>query len=142
MPTIGLRITSPPLAVKAFAGRLPGDAYRAFLESQEATEEELASILRRDLRVTRFLASKVPFAARVTEPDVRRYWTTHAELAEQPYERVREAIYAQLTRERYRTLPAARKQLEDQRAKADVRTVTSFAPAPPPPGGAAGTARP
>lgn len=128
-------------AVEAFEARFPTPAaLRAFLESQEATPGEVAAVLRRDLRVARFLESKVKLSARVTEDELRRYWSDHAtELEGLPYERVRDAIKAQLTRERYQTL--TRKELETLRAKADVRIVAAFG-SPPPPAADAARARP
>ncbi len=117
-------------ALKEFQVQIAGPRrLAAFLASQEATEAQLAAVLQRDLRVSRFLDSKVKLSVRVTEEDLTRFYALHAhELGGQPYKDVREGIKNQLTRERYRTL--AKKQLEDLRAKADVRIVAPFAQRP------------
>lgn len=113
-------------AIRAFQARFrsPREA-EAFLLAQEATPAELAAVLRRDLRVSQFINSKVRLSARVTSEDLRRYYAAHAaDFGGQPFESVRETIRALLTRDRYRAL--ARKQLEELRARADVRTVAAF----------------
>lgn len=121
-------------ALRAFEARFASPRHlQAFLAAREASNNQLAAVLLRDLRVSRFLDSKVKLSARVTEEDLQRYYAAHAdELGGQPYERVRDGIKGQLTRERYRTL--AKKQLEDLRAKAEVRTVAPFARRAPPSG--------
>lgn len=122
-------------ALKSFEVQIAGPRrLAAFLASQEATEGQLAAVLQRDLRVQRFLESKVKLAARPTEEDVQRFFAVHAgELGGQPYDKVREGIRAQLVRERSRTM--TKKQLDDLRAKAEVRIVAPFGrrPAAPDP---------
>ncbi|MBI5547144.1 MAG: hypothetical protein HY901_24960, partial [Deltaproteobacteria bacterium] len=125
-------------ALKAFQARFASDKQLlAFLDSQEATQEQLAAVLLRELRVSRFLDSKVKLSARASEEELRRYYAGHVqELGGRPYEQVRDSIKAQLTRERYVVL--AGKQLDELRARADVRTVAPFArPSEPPNGDAA-----
>lgn len=121
----------------ALVQRFPNElAYRQFLEKHETSEEQLLAILRRDLRVARFIDSKVKLMARVSEAELRRFYDTHAEdFAGQPYTRVREGIRAMLLRERYQDL--ARSQLDQLRARSDIRLVAGFArsrikPRPPP----------
>ena len=113
-------------AFRAFEAQIGGpEALRAFLERQEASQGQIAVILLRDLRVSRFLDSKVKLSARVTEDDLRSFYSAHAgELGGLPYEQVRDTLKARLTRERYRAL--AQKQLAALRAKADVRVVAPF----------------
>ncbi len=101
-------------------------AYRDFLDGHEASEEQLLAILRRDLRVARFIESKVKLMARVTEAELRRFYDSHGEdFAGQPFTKVREGIRTLLLRERYQDL--ARSQLEQLRARSDVRLVAAFA---------------
>jgi len=117
-------------ALKDFQARLHGDKqFRAFLDSQETTAEEVAAILRRALRVSRFLDSKIKLASHASEDDLRRYFAAHAsELGDLPYDRQRDTIRALITRERKEAL--TRKQLDELRARADVRTVIPFATGP------------
>ncbi|MGC4113861.1 MAG: hypothetical protein QM765_04240 [Myxococcales bacterium] len=114
-------------AVKQFEVQIAGPSkVEAFLAAQEATPGQLAAVLQRGLRVSRFLDTKVKLSARVTEEDMSRFYALHAsELGDQPYDRVRDGIKTQLMRERYRVL--AKKLLDDLRAKADVRIVAPFA---------------
>ncbi|MFN7131585.1 MAG: hypothetical protein ACK4N5_05845 [Myxococcales bacterium] len=123
--------------MQAFAQKFPHDrAYHEFLLAQEASEDQLAAIIRRDLRVARYVDSKVKLMARVTEAELRRFYDTHQEdFAGQSYNRVREGIRALLIRERYQDL--ARTQLEQLRARSDIRLVAAWArraarPPPPP----------
>jgi hypothetical protein len=113
-------------SVSAFAGRFESPTrYREFLVKHEATEGHLAAILRRDLRVARFIDSKVKLSARVPEAELRRFYFAHEkDFAKQPYAKVREGIRALLTRERTKSL--ARAQLEELRVRGDVRRVAPF----------------
>jgi len=114
-------------ALKGFAQRFPNDLmFKAFLARQEATEEQLASLLRRDLRVARYLESRVRVAARVTEEEIRRFYTARPEeFAERGYVQVREGIKNHLTRQRIRELAA--RQLDELRGRADIRLLGPFA---------------
>ncbi|HEY3447861.1 MAG TPA: hypothetical protein VGK67_16010 [Myxococcales bacterium] len=131
-------VDAPDVAkeLKSFEVQMAGPRkLAAFLASQEATQSQLSAVLQRGLRVQRFLDTKVKLSSRVTEEDVARYYAIHAgELGGQPYERLREGIKAQLARERSRTM--TKKQLDDLRAKADVRIVAPFARQPAAPDGA------
>lgn len=88
-------------------------AYRAFLGRVDITEEELLVVLRRMLRVQRYVDSRVSAAGRVREADVDRYLqerkidpraaervavrnTVRAELAERRTEREVKALLAEL----------------------------------------------
>lgn len=117
-------------ALASFEGRFPSKvAFRHFLSSLEASEDQLAAVLRRELRVTRFLDSKVKLLARVGEEQLRDFYRDHPEqFAGQSYAAVREAIKAHLTRERYREL--TRTQLDELRTRADVRLLAPFARRP------------
>jgi len=109
-------------AIKAFQARFPDEkAMRAFLDSQEATEDELAAVLRRELRVARFLESRQRHAARAVEQEVQRALSSGGPDGGSEREAVKvELVRArELMRERYRAL--TRKELDELRAKADVR---------------------
>lgn len=121
-------------SVGAFAGRFEAPArYREFLVRHEATEGQVAAIFRRDLRVARFIDSKVKLSARVPEAELRQFYFAHEkDFARQPYTKVREGIRTLLTRERTKSL--ARAQLEELRGRGDVRRVAPFAKKPVAPG--------
>lgn len=129
-------------ALRDFSGRFAHDkAYREWLLLHECSEDQLAAILRRDLRVARLLESKVKLAARTTEDEMRQFYKDHAaDFAGQPYAQVREAIRSHLTRERYREL--TRQLIADLRARAEVRLLAPFAGAGEPPEGVGPGARP
>jgi hypothetical protein len=129
-------------AVRDFSSRFAHEkAYRDWLLLHECSEDQLAAILRRDLRVARLLESKVKLAARTTEEEIRQFYKDHAaDFSDQPYAQVREGIRSHLTRERYREL--TRQLIADLRARAEVRLLAPFARADKPPHGVVSGAGP
>jgi len=115
--------------LNSFVEKISGPkALETFLASQEATASQLSAVLLRSARVARFLDSRMGLS-RVTEEELSRWYAAHAsELGGQPYEKVKDGIKAQLNRERYRTV--IKKQLDDLRAKSDVRIVAPFGKRP------------
>jgi hypothetical protein len=112
--------------VRSFSRKLPGEAaYRELLRSQDASEAQIAAILKRNLRVARFIDSKVKLSARVSEEEVKKFWDTHTDdFAGQAFPQVSESIRGHLTRLRYEML--ARQELERLRGRANVRILVSF----------------
>jgi len=110
--------------LRRFQARFAAAAdYRAFLARWDVTEEELLVVLRRMLRVQRYLDSRVSGAARVREADVDRL------LREQGGEargdaRVRAQARARLSRER--TEREVKALLADLRGRATVRVLETF----------------
>ena len=120
-------------ALASLASRFASPAdFRTFLSAREASEEQLAAIVRRQLRVTRYLDSRVKVAARVSEEELKRYFQDHpADFDGQAFPQVRESIRTALVRDRYRVL--AKKQLDDLRARAEVRVLARFEASKPKP---------
>ncbi len=98
--------------LRRFKDRFPGpEAYRAFLARLDLSEEELMVVLRRMLRVQRYLDSRASRAARVRDDDVEAFYREHrAEFGGRPLPEVREAVRAHLV---------------DQRVKAEVQAVVA-----------------
>ena len=107
-----------------FQGRFPAlAAYRAFLRRCDLTEEELLVVLRRILRVQRYLESRVSGALRVKEADVDRYLAERG--AEGPGSpAVRGAVRAQLAEER--SAREVKALVGELRARAQVRVLERF----------------
>lgn len=114
-------------ALREFAAKFPNDKlFRQFFLLNEASEEQLAAVVRRNLRVARYVDSKVKLAARVSEDELKRHFRDHAaDFEGRSYPDVRDGIKALLTRERYQTLAA--KQFGELRSRADVRLLAPFA---------------
>jgi hypothetical protein len=100
----------------------PGD-YRAFLARWDITEEELLVVLRRMLRVQRYLESRVSGAARVREADVDRFLREQGTEA-RAGERARGEARARLSQER--TQREVKALLADLRSRATVRVLETF----------------
>jgi len=110
--------------LKRFAARFPApDAYQAFLERTEVSEEELAVTLARGLRVRRYLESRVGRVARVSEADVDRALVERGANAGASAA-VRDAVRASLVEARARAQAAAL--VSELRARADVRILERF----------------
>lgn len=112
--------------LRRFQGRFasPG-AYRAFLARADITEEELLVVLRRMLRVQRYVDSRVSGAGRVREVDVDRHLEERridARAAERAA--VRGAVRAELAEQR--TQREVRALLADLRSRATVRVLEPF----------------
>jgi len=99
-------------------------AYRSFLARCELTEEELLVVLRRMIRVQRYVGSRVTGAARVREADVDRYLAERgaAEGPDRPADRA--AARAKLVEER--TAAEMKALLGDLRGRAEVRILETF----------------
>jgi len=98
--------------LRQFKDRFPGpEAYRAFLRRLDLAEEELLVVLRRMLRVQRYLDSRASRAGRVRDADVEDFYHQHqADFGGRPLEEVREAVRAHLA---------------DRRVKAEVQAVVA-----------------
>lgn len=115
-------------AVRRFRERFPGEAaYRRFLAEADLGEEDLEVVLARDLKVQRYLESRVGRASRVSDEELGRF------LAEQGGALTSagavESVRARLSAEKAQAL--VRQLLADLRARADVRVlVPELAAAP------------
>ncbi|BDG08059.1 SurA N-terminal domain-containing protein [Anaeromyxobacter paludicola] len=106
--------------VRRFQERFPSLAeYRAFLARNDLAEEELAAVLRRTLRVERYVQGRLSRAARVTDAEVEAAWRERPELARRPLDQQRAAIRARLAEDRTRA--ELRALLGELRARAEVR---------------------
>jgi muconolactone delta-isomerase len=106
--------------------RRPED-YRAFLEASEITEEELMAVLRRMLRVQRYLDNRVMRTSRVPESEARAYYQEHRkDFDGLEYERAREAVRAHLIEERVKA--EVKSVLADLRGRSEIRVLVSFSP--------------
>ncbi len=100
--------------------------YRAFLSRYDITEEELLVVLRRMLRVQRYLDSRVSGAARIREADVDRLLRERGIEARPGAagDRARADARARLSRER--TQREVEALLADLRGRATIRVLESF----------------
>ena len=113
--------------LKRFQARFAAPAdYRAFLSRYDITEEELLVVLRRMLRVQRYLDSRVSGAARVREADVDRLLRERGIEARPGAagDRARADARARLSRER--TQREVEELLTDLRGRATIRVLESF----------------
>jgi len=110
--------------LRRFQGRFPAPAgYRAFLRRCDLTEEELLVVLRRMLRVQRYVESRVSGALRVKEADVDRYLAEHG--SEGPASpAVRGAVRAKLAEER--SAREVKALVAELRSRAQVRVLERF----------------
>ncbi len=116
--------------LKAFAARFPSSAaYRGFLQRLEVSESAVAAILQRDLRVERYIDSRVQVRAHISDDDLReRYATRPADYEGHSFQEARERIRGEIARERYPT--QVEQLLAELRAKARVRYAAAFARPP------------
>lgn len=100
-------------------------AYRAFLARSDVTEEELLVVLRRMLRVQRYVDSRVSGAGRVREADVDRYLQDR-QIDPRAAERaaVRNTVRAELAERR--TQREVKALLADLRSRATIRVLEPF----------------
>lgn len=114
-------------AANALAERFGSPAaFERFLARHEADRAHLFVVLKRWLRATKLLDSRIHLRAQVSEADIKRYYDAHAAELGRPYDEVRPALREKLVRERYGRLAAA--EIAQLRAAANVRLVA-------PPGG-------
>jgi len=107
-------------ALRRFQDRFPGQAaYRRFLEASDLPEEDLAVTLVRELKVQRYLESRVGRSSRVSDEEVARF--LEAKGAELESQEARDAVRGRLALEK---VQAQVKQLvADLRDRADVRVL-------------------
>lgn len=114
--------------LRRFQARFPGQAgYRAFLARWDITEEELLVVLRRMLRVQRYLDSRISGSARVREAEIDRYLQeqkTEARAGDRERAGLRAAARARLSEERTRR--EVRNLLAELRSRATIRILESF----------------
>jgi hypothetical protein len=107
-------------AVHRFEQRFRTEAdYRAFLKAADLAEQDLAVALERDLKVQRYLASRVGRGARVSDEEVSRALAGQGATPEAPG--AREAVRSRLLAERAEA--HVRQLMADLRARADVRVL-------------------
>lgn len=107
----------------AFARRF-GDAkrYAAFLEAQDVTQERILGIFRRNLRVKRYLDSRVKLTVRVSEDEVAVFYADNIpRFSGRPLSEVAEVIRGYLFKQRYED--TVRRLVAELRAKARLRVV-------------------
>jgi hypothetical protein len=101
--------------------------YRAFLDDNELTEEELAAVLRRTLRVQHYLDSRVMRTARVSDADVESYYRSHqGDFGGLALDQVREPIRARISEDRVQA--EVKGLVGDLRARGEVRILGGLAP--------------
>jgi hypothetical protein len=99
--------------------------YTRFLKMGDLTEEELLVVLRRMLRVQRYLDSRVRFAGNVKSIDVEAYYRAHVDaFSGRSLEAVRDSIKAQLAKERIQA--EVKSVVAELRSRADIRILEDF----------------
>ncbi len=100
------------------------DDYRAFLDRLDMNEEDLMVVLRRMVRVQRYLDSRVR-AGRVRDAEVEAYWSQHAaEFEGRDLAAVREPIRAHLAEQRVKA--EVKVLLSDLRGRSEIRVLVRF----------------
>ena len=113
--------------LRRFQARFPTPAaYRAFLARWDVTEEELLVVLRRTLRVQRYVDSRVSGASRVPDADVDRALRERG--SELPGDRAAQRAAARALLAGERTRREVKALVADLRARATVRVLDPFAP--------------
>ncbi|MHB8418043.1 MAG: hypothetical protein ACYDCL_08195 [Myxococcales bacterium] len=111
------------VAEESLSTRLGGrEAFEGFLARFDIDHERLTAILRRSLRASRYLESRLRLQAQATERQVDELLARAVHDASLP--QARPLARAYLQRERYQALAA--KLVADLRARADVRILASF----------------
>ncbi|MFH1808254.1 MAG: SurA N-terminal domain-containing protein [Pseudomonadota bacterium] len=101
------------------------DHYLAFLAHQGLSESDVVDIVRRDLRVARFLKSRVQMMARLSPDEVQVYYNAHAaDFPERSLDEVRAEVEDRLGRERHDQ--AIRDWVGELKARAEIRILRSF----------------
>ncbi|HSN90994.1 MAG TPA: hypothetical protein VLS93_07175 [Anaeromyxobacteraceae bacterium] len=104
--------------MRRFRGQFPSQAeYARFLEASEITEEDLAVVLERGLRVRRYLESRVGPWSRVSEEEVDRYLAERG--ADRTSEAARDAVRTRLVQQK--VTAQVKQLLADLRARAEIR---------------------
>ena len=100
------------------------DDYTAFLVRLEMSEEDLLAVLRRMVRVQRYLESRIHLA-RIQDAEVEAYWKEHASQFEgRDLASVHELIRAHLATERYKVDVKAF--LAELRSRTEIRVLARF----------------
>jgi hypothetical protein len=108
------------LALRRFRERFPGEAaYRRFLEAADLTEDDLTVTLARELRVQRYLESRVGRSARISDDEVDRF--LDAQGASLESREARDAVRTRLAVEKAQA--QVKQLLGDLRGRADVRVL-------------------
>lgn len=109
-----------------FRDRFPDAAsYQAFLAEMEIQEEDVAGILRRDLRVQRYLDSRVKIAAQVRDSEVDSFYREKKrEFGNQPLSDIRETVRAYLYKQKYEKLVL--ELVADLKKRGEVEIVVDF----------------
>lgn len=103
------------------------EAYTAFLAANDISEDDVVGVLRRMVRVQRYLDSRVAGTARprVSDGDVEAAWRDRrAEFGGLPLAQAREAVRARLAEERIRA--DVKTLLSDLRRRSEVRLLATF----------------
>ena len=114
-------------ALDRFMHRFPDRAsWEAFLTSQDVTPERIAAVFRRNLRVKRYIDSRVKLTVHVTDGEVAAYYRAHrGDFDGRPLAKVRDVVRSYLFKQHYET--AVRRMVKDLRDRARVRVL--FTPA-------------
>lgn len=103
------------------------DDFSAFLRANDLSEEDLAAVLRRMLRVQRYVDGRVARAARVTEAEAEEYFRRRqADFPGLGFAQVRPAVVARLAEERVRA--EVKELVTDLRARSEVRVLVRLGP--------------
>ncbi len=100
-----------------------------FLHALDVGPKRIAAILRRNLRVQRYLESRVRLTVRVAEDEVVAFFVENSErFADRSLEEMREAIRGYLFRERFEA--AVQELMDDLRARTEIRVLAEPRPFP------------
>jgi len=104
------------------------EAYRSFLLQSGLSESDIADIVRRDLRVSKFLRSRIRMVSRLAPQEMRVYYAEHPEeFGALSYDEARPVIEERLGRAQNED--AIREWVSDLKARAEIRVLRSFKPA-------------
>lgn len=112
--------------LKRFRERFPpGESYGHFLASSGLDEEQLLSVLKRTVRVQRYLDSRVRLLARVRDSEAEAYYKERqADFPGRSFEQVKEAVKAHIAEERVKA--EVSQIVSDLRGRAEIRVLEAF----------------
>jgi hypothetical protein len=112
--------------LKRFRERFPaGDSYGHFLARTGLDEEQLLSVLKRTVRVQRYLDSRVRLLARVRDSEAEAYYKERqADFPGRSFEQVKEAVKAHIAEERVKA--EVSQIVSDLRTRAEIRVLEAF----------------
>lgn len=127
LQTVRISAESQLEAYEEFVRQIGGEAaFQDFLQAHEASAQRVMTILERDLKVTQFLADKISMSARISEADARDFYDADPQrFGTRPFEDVRSAIIAMLTRDKVKELSA--QFFEELKERAEIRVLPPFA---------------